>query len=182
MYYLALLRAINVGGNRIVKMQALRESVAVLGFSQVSTYIQSGNLLFESPESDQRALTQKLEAHLLEHWGFEIPCTLRNTDEMQALSQELQAPDQSERLNIYYLGGPPVPEATDRLSVLEGPGISWQLNSRELILRTPRELQDKRLNSSQWLERQLGTWATARNYKTSLTLAERLRRDAPQVT
>jgi uncharacterized protein (DUF1697 family) len=177
MVYLALLRAINVGGKRIVKMAELRAAVAELGHINIRTYIQSGNLVFESAESDRKALARQLEALLLKHWGFEIPCALFDSQDLQAVVSVLSVlavlppatPDQ--RLNVYFLGDAPAPEAEERLQALAQPGLAWHLLPRALILKTPKDLQDKRLNNSNWLEKQLGTWATARNHKTTQTLA-----------
>ncbi|MBT9547915.1 MAG: DUF1697 domain-containing protein [Candidatus Sericytochromatia bacterium] len=171
MLYLALLRAINVGGKRIVKMDELRSAVAELGHINIRTYIQSGNLVFESAESDREALTRQLEALLLKHWGFAIPCVLLKAPDLQAILAALPPITPEQRLNVYFLGDAPAPEAKERLQALEQPGLAWHLLPRALILKTAKDLQDKRLNNSTWLEKQLGTWATARNHKTTQTLA-----------
>ena len=67
--FVALLRGINVGGNNLIKMSALRESFEALGFSDVVTYIQSGNVVFSSKPATTRALTRKIEASLRAHLG-----------------------------------------------------------------------------------------------------------------
>ncbi|RYX83208.1 DUF1697 domain-containing protein [bacterium] len=74
--YIAFLRGINVGGHR-VKMEKLRELFRELGFSNVRTYIQTGNVFFESPETDCEVLTAQIEAHLLQSLGYEVPTFLR---------------------------------------------------------------------------------------------------------
>ena len=61
--YVAFLRAINVGGRR-VKMHHLRELFESLGFSNVETFIASGNVIFDSPAEDTRKLEQRIEDHL----------------------------------------------------------------------------------------------------------------------
>lgn len=176
MLYLALLRAINVGGHRIVKMAELRSRVAELGHTEIRTYIQSGNLIFEtapsSADAPRETLARELEAHLLAHWGFEIPCGLFDSADLQAILAHLPEATPDERLNVYFLGGKPAPEAEERLQELAQPGVTWALLPQALILKTPRSLQDKRLSHSNWLEKQLGTWTTARNQKTTSTLAD----------
>ena len=62
--YVALLRGINVGGNNIIRMTALKACFETLGFQDVSTYIQSGNVLFSTAESDTVKLTAKIETAL----------------------------------------------------------------------------------------------------------------------
>lgn len=64
MKYVALLRGINVGGNNIIKMAALKACFEKLGFKNVVTFIQSGNVIFDSPVSNNKAMTEKIEAAL----------------------------------------------------------------------------------------------------------------------
>lgn len=81
MLYIALLRGINVGGHT-VKMDHLRTLFAQLGFARVRTYIQSGNVFFETEETDRQALTQTIERHLREALGFDVPVFLRTDAEL----------------------------------------------------------------------------------------------------
>ncbi len=67
--YLALIRGINVGGNNIIKMTALKTCFEELGFLNVATYIQSGNVVFTSPEKDVNALCEKIEDAIAKKFG-----------------------------------------------------------------------------------------------------------------
>ena len=60
MRYVALLRGINVGGNNMIKMEKLRETVAKLGFTDVKTYINSGNVIFDARETDDKVLAKQV--------------------------------------------------------------------------------------------------------------------------
>jgi uncharacterized protein (DUF1697 family) len=80
--YIALLRALNVGG-RFVRMERLRELFASLGFERVRSYIQSGNVFFDSTESNRRALAGRIEAHLEASLGFACPVFLRTIPEIE---------------------------------------------------------------------------------------------------
>lgn len=82
MHYIAFLRGINVGGHR-VKMERLRELFSELGFSNVRTHIQTGNVFFETSETDRLALTSRIEAHLHRELGYEVPTFLRTHDELE---------------------------------------------------------------------------------------------------
>lgn len=82
--YIALLRAINVGG-RTVKMQRLREVFTGLGLDDVRSYINSGNLFFDTYEADRAALTARIEAALHDALGYNVPVFLRTVDELQAV-------------------------------------------------------------------------------------------------
>jgi uncharacterized protein (DUF1697 family) len=82
--YIALLRGINVGGHQ-VKMERLRELFGELGFAQVRSYIQSGNVFFASEERDAQALRTAIEAHLRAALGYDVATCLRTLDEMESL-------------------------------------------------------------------------------------------------
>lgn len=166
MRYLALLRAINVGGNRIVKMEALRQMLAECGTQNVKTYIQSGNAIFDSTARKADTLARKLEVHFKQTVGFEIPTTLRTLAELQALAEDLPQTTENQKLLILFLGAEPHPDAAERLKALEQDGLEILLRPRELVLNINRELNEKRLNSTVWLEKQLGTWTTGRNENT----------------
>ena len=73
MIYIALLRGINVGGH-LVKMERLRDLFMELGFTHVRTYIQSGNVFFETTQTDRKGVSQTIEQHLHQALGYEVPC------------------------------------------------------------------------------------------------------------
>jgi len=80
---IALLRGINVGGHR-VKMERLRELFGELGLANARSFIQSGNIFFESEDSDRAALTARIEKHLLQALGYAVPTLLRTPQELQS--------------------------------------------------------------------------------------------------
>lgn len=81
--YIALLRGINVGGHR-VKMERLRELFGEMGLANVRSFIQSGNIFFESENSDRTALVARIEARLLDALGYAVPTLLRTRQELQS--------------------------------------------------------------------------------------------------
>jgi uncharacterized protein (DUF1697 family) len=82
--YIALLRGINVGGHS-VKMEYLRGLFADLGFAHVRSYIQTGNVFFESSETDKRALRETIERHLRIALGYEVATCVRTVDDVEQL-------------------------------------------------------------------------------------------------
>jgi uncharacterized protein (DUF1697 family) len=80
--YVALLRGINVGGHN-VKMEQLRGLFEELGFANVRSYIQTGNIFFESGETDRSSLRTKIEGHLRTALGYEVPTCLRTVEELE---------------------------------------------------------------------------------------------------
>jgi len=82
--YIALLRGINVGGHN-VKMDLLRGLFGELGFDHVRSYIQTGNVFFESSEPDKRALRTTIEGHLRTTLGYEVATCLRTVEDVEQL-------------------------------------------------------------------------------------------------
>ncbi len=91
MKYVALLRGINVGGNNMIKMETLREVLAALGFENVKSYINSGNLVFETKKIGRsKVLAKKIhEAILKAEFGFDISVMVRPMSEIEAHNCEV---------------------------------------------------------------------------------------------
>ena len=83
--YVAFLRAINVGGH-VVKMDELRELFSGLKFSNVETFIASGNVIFDTKSAPDQKLEQKIEKHLEKALGYEVGTFVRSIEEIQAIS------------------------------------------------------------------------------------------------
>ena len=81
--YVALLRGINVGGNNLIKMLDLRSSFAGMGFSEVQTYIQSGNVVFSSKQTNKPKLTALIEKALSEAFSYESRVVVISASEME---------------------------------------------------------------------------------------------------
>jgi uncharacterized protein (DUF1697 family) len=90
-HYVALLRGINVGGNNIIKMTELRRCIEELGFGNVATYIQSGNVLFETSEPRQASLSVRIEDALLQRFGYQARIVLRSHRQLQAVVADAPA-------------------------------------------------------------------------------------------
>lgn len=82
--YIGFLRALNVGGNRRVTMERLRALFGELELARVGSYIQSGNVFFDTGEPDREALRARIEAHLESGLGFAVPTFLRTVEEVAA--------------------------------------------------------------------------------------------------
>ena len=83
--YAALLRGINVGGTNLIKMPELRRCFEALGFGDVATYIQSGNVLFEAAEGRPADLSARIEEALSEWFGYRARIVLRSHGQMRAI-------------------------------------------------------------------------------------------------
>lgn len=87
--FVALLRGVNVGGNNIISMKSLKTSFEQLGFSDVSTYINSGNILFKTKEHNARKLEAKIEAMLSKEYKLGCKVVVRSFVEMASLIENL---------------------------------------------------------------------------------------------
>ncbi|MEW6721714.1 MAG: DUF1697 domain-containing protein [Candidatus Micrarchaeota archaeon] len=87
MKFVAFLRGINVGGNKPVKMDKLREAFASLGFKGVRTILASGNVLFEAEAADTAALAQKIEKKLAESFGHPIGVIVRTFEDLKKMHE-----------------------------------------------------------------------------------------------
>ncbi|OGJ45359.1 hypothetical protein A2272_02860 [Candidatus Peregrinibacteria bacterium RIFOXYA12_FULL_33_12] len=88
MKYILLLRGINVGGNRKVEMKRLKAVLEALGYSNVSTYLNSGNAIFES-EKAREIIQKEIEINLEKEFGFAIQVLLKNEEEMKKIAQSI---------------------------------------------------------------------------------------------
>ena len=116
--YVALLRGVNVGGNNLVSMTALKESFERLRFKDVASYINSGNILFRSPETNPRKLEDRIDRMLLREHGLKGRTVVRNLAEMARLVKTISAswkPDPAWRYNVIFLR-----HSIDSARVLDG--------------------------------------------------------------
>ncbi len=89
MQYVAFLRGINVGGNNKVTMSELKKVCESLGFADVRTYINSGNVIFTSPKQTTAVLAATLEKSLHKAFGFQVRTVVRDAANIQALAKAL---------------------------------------------------------------------------------------------
>jgi len=104
--FVALLRGVNVGGNNMISMSSLKKSFEAMAFPHVSTYINSGNIIFTTKENDARKLEKKIEQMLSKDYQLDSRVVLRSLPEMEKLVQSLPktwAGDPNWRYNVIFL-------------------------------------------------------------------------------
>lgn len=131
--HFAFLRGINVGGHR-VKMEELRSLFEGLGFSDVSAFIASGNMVFESPDEDRAGLEREIEGHLEKELGYEVATFIRSTVELEAITalEPFGATDPDHSMYVVFLHAPLDDEARRGLSSLRGALDDFQAGGREI--------------------------------------------------
>ncbi|MCA1578719.1 MAG: DUF1697 domain-containing protein [Acidobacteria bacterium] len=104
--FVALLRGVNVGGNNMISMKSLKESFEKLGFTHVTTYINSGNIVFKTTETDPRKLEKKIEQMLERDYELTSKVVVRSLAEMESLVENLPknwGANKDWRYNVVFL-------------------------------------------------------------------------------
>lgn len=86
--YISILRGINVSGHKMIKMDELKKTAGEIGFEQISTYIQSGNLVFNSKRNDTSKISKLLSEAIKQKFGFEVPVITMTKDELQQIIEQ----------------------------------------------------------------------------------------------
>ncbi len=104
--YAALLRGINVGGNNKISMKKLKEAFESIGFSQVVTYINSGNIIFTTPKKDVKELTEVIERVIKKTFHLSVRVVLRDAKNIQKLAKKISLDwenDTEQRTDVLFL-------------------------------------------------------------------------------
>ena len=168
MLRVALLRGVTpTGKNKIPRMSDLPDILSAAGLSQVRTYIQSGNIVFCAPLTDEQA-GAVIHDRILEEIGADLSVIIKNYPQLRAAVQEnpFTAGYDSSRVHMVFTNDIFDAEPLNRLLGTEFQGELLRAGSECLYLYLPRDAAQKRLNTN-YLERQLGITATMR--KLSVT-------------
>ena len=182
--HVALLRGINVGGRNKVPMADLREVVTSLGHTGVSTYIQSGNVLFSTVEDDTAKLAAALESAIEDRFGIWSSVVVLSRDELARVLAANPYPDEPNprMVHVVFLNGSPPRDLLDRITAAEsavaakGSRDTVQLAGQALFLHTPDGFGTSELaqNVLKILappkKSKPGLAATARNWATATKL------------
>ena len=170
--YVSLLRGINVSGQKSIRMTELQELFITLGFKQVRTYIQSGNVIFSAPKATEGKLCAKIQQGVLKRFGHEVPVLVRTAAELEQVAAanpfaKLRA--EPTKLHISFLSEPPSPDGLKKLQAIAAGKDRFEMGKRVVYLHCPDGYGQTKLNNGA-LERALGSGATTRNWKTVLEL------------
>lgn len=176
--YLILLRGINVGGNNIIKMADLKACLEKSGFENVKTYIQSGNVIVESEETDTEKLTAKLEKLFSKEFNYESKIVLRSFKQIKKIIENAPkwwGTDDKYKHNLLFIKEPMTAKealketggAKEGIEFSEaGDGVIYLSASIEAITRT---------NFVKLAGKPIYKQMTVRNYNTSVRLYEMMR-------
>jgi uncharacterized protein (DUF1697 family) len=172
--YVALLRSVNVAGHGRLAMSELRASFERLGYDDVSTYIQTGNVLFSSSTQSEQAVAAAIEEQLDADFGDAPAVIVRSVPELLRISGAspyAKAGANPARHHVTFLASAPTKKA---LAALDPPASGHDelvVEGREVYVYTPDGYAETKYTGT-FLERRLGVVSTTRNWNTVTKLCE----------
>jgi len=173
--YVAMLRGVNVTGHNSIKMEQLRELCDRLGFQKVETYVQSGNIVFQTKTENPARLSKRMSESILDSFGFQASVIVRTSKEMEnvvANNPFLKEKDvDSSKLHVTFLRDIAQGSSLKTLEKLATSQDRFYPASREIYLYCP-EGYGRTTLSNNAIEKALSVTATTRNWRTTKTLLD----------
>ena len=173
--WISLLRGINVGGNKIIRMADLKALYESLGLTGVQTHLQSGNVVFAADTTDHAALASSLEGAIEQRYAFDVRVILRTLDELrEVIARQPFAAEQiaqPAKVAVVFLRDAPAADtAAALLNVYSGPE-EMRLAGRELYVFYTQGMGRSKLTHA-IIEKKLNVTGTARNWNTTTALLD----------
>lgn len=177
MKMVALLRGINVGGNRKLSMKELRAAAIEIGLKQVETYINSGNLVFDAGKTSPEKAMALLETAIQKHFGFAVDVVVQTEKQWKTYASKWPFPDAAElRPNLLMIGlsKMPLPNNVDGvLSDRAAENERIKIVDDAIWVDFAGGVARSKLTSA-WFDKTVGSPVTFRNLKTVMKLAKML--------
>jgi uncharacterized protein (DUF1697 family) len=171
--YIALLRGINVSGQKKIKMQELIAVFESLGFKDAKTYIQSGNVIFTSAKKDKNELVSIIQEKIEHVFSFPVTVLLRTAHELQQIvtaNPFLKGEGlNTSKLHITFLSDTPAESAFYQEKEPHDKHDEFVISGQEIYLHCPNGYGHTKY-SNNYFEKKLGVTATTRNWKTVVLL------------
>jgi uncharacterized protein (DUF1697 family) len=169
MTYIALLRGINVSGQKLIKMEELRKIFEDTGFKNVRTYIQSGNVIFDAPKTKNESLAAKIEEHLNKVFGYEVKVVVRTAAEVEEIVKNYpfgKVKDHDNcKIYVSFLEAEPDKNKAKELASLSSDGEMFHIKGVNVYLLCRKNFMDS-LISKNIVEKTLKVKSTTRNWNT----------------
>ena len=173
--YIAILRGINVSGQKKIKMEELRLLMQKIKLKKVQTYIQSGNLIFEHNKIIDLDLAKKIGEKIFQNYGFQVPVITRTLSEWKDVFDNnpfLKDRDEDIRtLHVTFLADKPKDEYLDNFNKFNSPPDEFIISGKEIYLFCPNGYGRTKLSNT-FFENKLKVLATTRNFKTVKTVLD----------
>ena len=169
--WIAILRGINVSGVKKVPMDELRGLLAEAGLVNLNTYIQSGNLVFNS-HYKQGKLKLLIEGAIRNHFGFEVPTQVLSKNDFQSIVNNSPASfKDTSKLYVTFLSSPPKQDLVDSIPDSSNAKEMFQVSPLAVYVYCPDGYGKTKINNA-FFEKKLKVIATTRNWKTCQKLLE----------
>jgi uncharacterized protein (DUF1697 family) len=167
-----MLRGINVSGQKKIRMADLRHLYESLGLNNVQSYLQSGNVVFDSEEQDTVKLRDSIEAQIESNYGFSVPVLIRTLDDFERVIENHPfAEEEAIRVLVTFLYELPEKSNWEALSHHKDKVDQFALGEQEIFLFCPGGYGKTKLSNT-FFEKKLDMVATTRNWKSVNALYE----------
>jgi len=167
--YISMLRGINVGGHKKIKMDTLKQLYVELGYTNVQTYIQSGNVIFQTQDIDAVNLAKSIAKQILEITGLEVPVLVLELDEMKRIVENnpfnLDSTKNTASFHITFLSAIPDTTSVEKLKSTDYGEDHFELLDKAIYVYCPTGYGTTKLTNT-FFENKLKVTATSRNWKT----------------
>ena len=171
--YISILRGINVGGRKLIKMDALRKLYEGLGFQHVRSYIQSGNVIFTGDDVELCKLEQRISQQIEKDFGFEAPVIVLTVDKLKDIIENnpfLADPNKDlSFLHVTFLSSTPNRFDPKAIEAKKQKEEAFVFSGDVVYLYCPNGYAKTKLTNN-FLESVLKVRATTRNWKTTVEL------------
>jgi uncharacterized protein (DUF1697 family) len=167
--YISMLRGINVGGHKKIKMDTLKQLYAELGYTHVQTYIQSGNVIFQTQDADTLNLVKNIAKQILEVTGLEVPVLVLELDEMKRIVENnpfnLDSTKNTASFHVTFLSETPDTISFEKIKSTDFGADHFELLNKAIYVYCPNGYGTTKLTNT-FFENKLKVTATSRNWKT----------------
>lgn len=168
--YVSMLRGINVGGQKKMNMEELRDSYESLRFKSVKTYIQSGNVVFQYPDTDATILEGKIEAKIKQHFKFDVSVLIRTKKEFQKVVENNPFHNKDlTKTHVTFISDAPTRILVNEINKVKDRLEEFSIQGKQIYLFCPNGYGKSKMNNT-FFERKSQVTATTRNWKTILSL------------
>jgi uncharacterized protein (DUF1697 family) len=169
--HVALLRGINVGGKNMLPMKMLAEIFAAAGCTDVTTYIQSGNVVFCAGDKIAKGLGEVISKQVEKQFGLKVPVVIRSAAELDAVIRGNPYGDAEEMLHVLFLADRPSGDLIEGLDPARSTPDEFVVVGRDIYAKLMTGAAKTKLTNA-YFDSKLKTVSTMRNWRTVLKLAE----------
>ena len=166
--YISILRGINVSGKNIIKMDTLKKLFEDLNFQYVTTYVQSGNVVFSFKPTDIKELGMLISSEIEKHFGFKVPVIVLTMDELKdsIANNPFKTSKDDKFLHFTFLAERPINYNKEKIDNKKAENEEIEISERVVYLYCPNGYGKTKLTNT-FLENTLKVTSTTRNFRTT---------------